>query len=92
MDNQKQDGAELAQATAAVSQAYPNADPAIVARNTFEINKAAAEAAKPKLVRDLILQRIEEAQYEVKRLQDILANANPALLDVTLDDAHKIFA
>lgn len=85
------DGQNLSAGAASVSEAYPNVDPEMVRRNTLEINEAAAKARVPKLVRHLMQQRIEEAQYEVKRLQDLLDNSNPALLDCTLDDANKIF-
>lgn len=84
-------GGTLTAGTAAVSQAYPNADPAQVARNTLEINGAVAEAAKPKLVRHLMQQRIDEAQFEVDRLTEQLKVASPALLDLPLADAMKIF-
>jgi hypothetical protein len=84
-------GGTLTGGAAAVSAAYPNADPELVAKNTAEINDAVAKASQPKLVRHLIQQRIDEALHEAKRLQHLLDAAQPALLDCTVEDAHKIF-
>lgn len=86
-----QNGGALTQTSAAISQAYPNADPALVERNTLEINADVAKAAQPKLVRHLMQQRIDEAQHEVNRLTEQLNVASPTLLDLPLADAMKIF-
>lgn len=84
-------GGQMTHTASAVNKAYPNADPAVVARNNAEINAAVAAAEKPKLVRHLLQQRIDEALFEAKRLQTQLDEAPAALLDCTLEQAQKIF-
>ncbi len=85
------EGGNLTAAATAVSEAYPHADQAMVAKNHAEINEAVAKAAQPKLVRHLMEQRRDEALHEAKRLQDLIDTSPTALLDCTLDAAMKIF-
>ncbi len=58
---------------------------------TVPVRAEVAKAAQPKLVRDLIAQRIGEAQHEAKRLNHLLDTSPAALLDCTLDQAAALF-
>ncbi len=91
VENQTQDGQNLTAGAAGVSAAYPNGDPAVIERNNAEINAAIEKASRPKLVRHLLQQRLDEAQHEVERLTKIRDTAPAPLLDCTLADAETLF-